>query len=57
MRGGIVGDVYSHMAFRFNAASSGTIAAFAEYHRVVATAGSCKRNALWLAWVCRSADR
>ena len=37
MRGGIVGHVeawepYSHMAFRFNAASSGTIAAFAEYH-------------------------
>ena len=57
MRGGIVGDVYSHMAFRFNAASSGPIAAFAEYHRVVAPAGSCKRNALWLAWVCRSADR
>lgn len=46
MRGGIVGDEeflawqpYSHMAFRFNEASSGSIAAFAEDYRVVKTPG------------------
>jgi hypothetical protein len=48
MRGGIVGgeeflswEPYTHMAFRFNEASSGTIAAFAEDYRVVPTAGGC----------------
>jgi carbon monoxide dehydrogenase subunit G len=53
MRGGIVGDEeflawepYSHMAFRFNEASSGTIAAFAEDYRVVQTPGGCH-----LTWV------
>ncbi len=46
MRGGIVGDEeflawepFTHMAFRFNEASSGSIAAFAEDYRVVPTAG------------------
>ncbi len=53
MRGGIVGDEeflawepYSHMAFRFNEASTGTIAAFAEDYRVVQTPGGCH-----LTWV------
>ncbi len=53
MRGGIVGDEeylawepYSHMAFRFNEASTGSIAAFAEDYRVVPTAGGCH-----LTWV------
>jgi hypothetical protein len=61
MRGGIVGDVgvppacggeflawepYSHMAFRFSEASSGSIAAFAEDYRVVQTPGGCH-----LTWV------
>ncbi|ODQ95628.1 SRPBCC family protein [Mycolicibacterium holsaticum] len=53
MRGGIVGDEeflawqpYSHMAFRFNEASSGSIAAFAEDYRVVKTPGGCH-----LTWV------
>jgi carbon monoxide dehydrogenase subunit G len=46
MRGGIVGDEeflawepFRHMAFRFNEASSRSIAAFAEDYRVVATPG------------------
>jgi carbon monoxide dehydrogenase subunit G len=46
MRGGIVGDEeflawepFSHMAFRFNEASTGSIAAFAEDYRVVPTPG------------------
>ena len=53
MRGGIVGDEeflawepFTHMAFRFNDASSGSIAAFAEDYRVVPTAGGCH-----LTWV------
>jgi carbon monoxide dehydrogenase subunit G len=53
MRGGIVGDEeflawepFTHMAFRFNEASSGTIAAFAEDYRVVQTDGGCH-----LTWV------
>jgi carbon monoxide dehydrogenase subunit G len=53
MRGGIVGDEeflvwepHSHMAFRFNEASTGSIAAFAEDYRVVPTAGGCH-----LTWV------
>ena len=61
MRGGIVGDVgappacggeflawepYSHMAFRFNEASTGSIAAFAEDYRIVPTASGCH-----LTWV------
>ncbi|MGV0645137.1 SRPBCC family protein [Mycolicibacterium sp. XJ2546] len=53
MRGGIVGDEeflawqpYSHMAFRFNEASTNSIAAFAEDYRVVKTPGGCH-----LTWV------
>lgn len=53
MRGGIVGDEefiawqpHSHMAFRFNEASTGSIAAFAEDYRVVPTPGGCH-----LTWV------
>jgi len=53
MRGGIVGDEeflawepFTHMAFRFNEASSSTIAAFAEDYRVVQTAAGCH-----LTWV------
>lgn len=53
MRGGIVGDEeflawepYSHMAFRFNEASTGSIAAFAEDYRVVPTSQGCH-----LTWV------
>ncbi|KUH98492.1 polyketide cyclase [Mycolicibacterium acapulense] len=53
MRGGIVGDEeflawepYSHMAFRFNEASTGSIGAFAEDYRVVRTAQGCH-----LTWV------
>ena len=53
MRGGIVGDEeflawepHSHMAFRFNEASTGSIAAFAEDYRIVPTATGCK-----LTWV------
>ncbi|MGE2689913.1 SRPBCC family protein [Mycolicibacterium pulveris] len=53
MRGGIVGDEeflawqpYSHMAFRFNQASTGSIAAFAEDYRVVKTPRGCH-----LTWV------
>ena len=53
MRGGIVGaeeflawEPFSHMAFRFNEASSGSIAAFAEDYRVVPTAAGCH-----LTWV------
>jgi carbon monoxide dehydrogenase subunit G len=61
MRGGIVGDVgapparggeflawepYSHMAFRFNEASTGSIAAFAADYRIVPTASGCH-----LTWV------
>jgi carbon monoxide dehydrogenase subunit G len=53
MRGGIVGDEeflawepYSHMAFRFNEASTSSIAAFAEDYRVVPTANGCH-----LTWV------
>jgi carbon monoxide dehydrogenase subunit G len=53
MRGGIVGDEeflawepHSHMAFRFNQASTRSIAAFAEDYRVVPTATGCH-----LTWV------
>ncbi|BCI52985.1 polyketide cyclase [Mycolicibacterium litorale] len=53
MRGGIVGDEeflawepFRHMAFRFNQASTGSIAAFAEDYRVVETPGGCH-----LTWV------
>ena len=53
MRGGIVGDEeflawepHSHMAFRFNEASTGSIAAFAEDYRIVPTASGCT-----LTWV------
>ncbi len=53
MRGGIVGDEeflawepFTHMAFRFNDASSSSIAAFAEDYRVVQTPGGCH-----LTWV------
>lgn len=53
MRGGIVGDEeflawepYSHMAFRFNQASTGSIAAFAEDYRVARTPRGCH-----LTWV------
>jgi carbon monoxide dehydrogenase subunit G len=53
MRGGIVGDEeflawepYSHMAFRFNEASTGSIAAFAEDYRIVPTTSGCH-----LTWV------
>ncbi|MCV7368755.1 MxaD family protein [Mycolicibacterium duvalii] len=53
MRGGIVGDEeflawepFRHMAFRFNEASRGGIAAFAEDYRVVRTPGGCH-----LTWV------
>jgi carbon monoxide dehydrogenase subunit G len=53
MRGGIVGDEeflawepHSHMAFRFNQASTGSIAAFAEDYRVVPTATGC--NLTWV---------
>jgi hypothetical protein len=45
MRGGIIGDEeflawepHSHMAFRFNGASMGSIAASAEDYRIVPTA-------------------
>jgi carbon monoxide dehydrogenase subunit G len=48
MRGGIVGDEeflawepHSHMAFRFNEASTGSIAAFAEDYRIAPTASGC----------------
>jgi carbon monoxide dehydrogenase subunit G len=53
MRGGIVGDeVYlawnphSHMAFRFNEASTGSIAAFAEDYLITPAANGCH-----LTWV------
>jgi hypothetical protein len=53
MRGGIVGneeflawEPFTHMAFRFNEASSSAIAAFAEDYRVVQTATGCQ-----LTWV------
>ena len=53
MRGGITGDEqylawdpFSHMAFRFNEASTGSIAAFAEDYRIVQTPGGCH-----LTWV------
>jgi carbon monoxide dehydrogenase subunit G len=53
MRGGIVGDeeflaweLHSHMAFRFNNASTRSIAAFAEDYRVVPTATGC--NLTWV---------
>lgn len=53
MRGGIVGDEeflawepFTHMAFRFNEASSSSISAFAEDYRVVPTAEGCH-----LTWV------
>jgi hypothetical protein len=53
MRGGIVGDEeflawepFTHMAFRFNEASSGSIAALAEDYRVVPTPSGCH-----LTWV------
>jgi hypothetical protein len=41
-----MGSAYSHMAFRFNEASTGSIAAFAEDYRVVPTASGCH-----LTWV------
>lgn len=34
-------DPYAHMAFRFNEASSGSIAAFAEDYRIKSTAEGC----------------
>jgi carbon monoxide dehydrogenase subunit G len=53
MRGGITGneefltwDPFSHMAFRFNTATTNSIAAFAEDYRVVPTADGCH-----LTWV------
>jgi carbon monoxide dehydrogenase subunit G len=53
MRGGIVGDEeflawepYTHMAFRFNEASTRSIAAFAEDYRVAPKADGCH-----LTWV------
>jgi len=53
MRGGIVGheeflawEPHRHMAFRFNEASTDSIAAFAEDYRVVETPGGCH-----LTWV------
>jgi carbon monoxide dehydrogenase subunit G len=53
MRGGITGDEqylvwdpFSHMAFRFNEASTGSIAAFAEDYRIVQTPTGCH-----LTWV------
>jgi carbon monoxide dehydrogenase subunit G len=53
MRGGIVGDEeflawepFTHMAFRFNEASTTSIAAFAEDYRVAPTAAGCH-----LTWV------
>ena len=53
MRGGIVGDEeylawepYSHMAFRFNEASSGSIRAFAEDYLIKPSADGCH-----LTWV------
>jgi carbon monoxide dehydrogenase subunit G len=53
MRGDIVGDEeflawepHSHMAFRFNQASTGAIAAFAEDYRIVPTPSGCD-----LTWV------
>jgi carbon monoxide dehydrogenase subunit G len=53
MHGGIVGDEeflawepHSHMAFRFNQASTRSIAAFAEDYRVVPTATGC--NLTWV---------
>jgi hypothetical protein len=39
-------EPYSHMAFRFNEASTGSIAAFAEDYRTVPTASGCH-----LTWV------
>lgn len=53
MRGGIIGDEeflswepHSHMAFRFNQASTNGIAAFAEDYWVVPTEGGC--NLTWV---------
>ena len=53
MRGGITvheeflaWERYSHMAFRFNEANTGTVAAFAEDYRVVPTSAGCH-----LTWV------
>ena len=53
MRGGIVGDEeflawepHSHMAFRFNNASTRSIAAFAEDYRIVPNAAGC--NLTWV---------
>ncbi len=53
MRGGIIGDEeflswepHSHMAFRFNQASTNSIAAFAEDYWVVPTEGGC--NLTWV---------
>ena len=53
MRGRITGDeeylawdLFSHMAFRFNEASTGSIAAFAEDYRIVQTPSGCH-----LTWV------
>ena len=53
MRGGIIGDEeylawkpYSHMAFRFNEASSASIKGFAEDYRIKPTADGC--HLTWL---------
>jgi carbon monoxide dehydrogenase subunit G len=53
MRGSLVGDEeflawepHSHMAFRFNEASTRSIAAFAEDYRIVPTATGC--NLTWV---------
>jgi len=53
MRGGIVGDEeflawepFSHMAFRFNQASTRSIAAFAEDYRIAPTPSGC--NLTWV---------
>jgi carbon monoxide dehydrogenase subunit G len=53
MRGGIVGDEeflawepHSHMAFRFNQASTRSIAAFTEDYRILPTATGC--NLTWV---------
>jgi hypothetical protein len=39
-------ETHSHMAFRFNEASTGSIAAFAEDYRIVPTASGC--NVTWV---------
>jgi hypothetical protein len=37
-------EPHSHMGFRFNNASTGSIAAFAEDYRITPTAGGCHLN-------------